>query len=185
MIHVLSFALGVAASLLATYLAHLIVQWKRRGLARQLEGSWAETILGSERPVSICRLTYKPRTRDYVYSGTNYFPSGDDYCDFESESVTFDWKARRMFYIYRFWKKGQIGSQTYGYGWISIEEEGGSVWFADGHYRSSEPDSEAQHSRMERLEDACAVVKIERGGFGDAAWKAKFAKKYAAKKQRS
>lgn len=167
--YALSFALGVCASLLATYIAYRVVQFRRRGLARKLEGYWIEHVLGSERPVSICRLRYHKRSASYVYSGRNFYPSGEDYCDFESESVVFDWKAQRMFYIYRFWKTGEIGRHTYGFGWITITEEADAPSLADGHYRSSDSESVARHTRLIPIESAASLVQMEApGGLQDA-----------------
>jgi hypothetical protein len=173
------FISGVAASLVATWLAYIIVGWKRRGRAAKLEGHWAETVVDSERPVSICRLQHQRRGQAYKFSGTNYFPDGREYCAFESENVVFDWVARRMFYIYKFWVKGKTGEQIYGYGWMSIEDDTESPRLSDGHYRSSLPESKARHSRMKPLAEAAAEVRMKVPARLTEEWKSEFARRYA------
>lgn len=182
--HVFAFFLGVAASLLATYIAYLVVAWRRRGKASKLEGYWAESVLNSDRPVSVCLLRYQ-QGQGFKFSGTNYFPDGREYCSFSSEAVVFDWKALRMFYIYRFWRTGLSGQHTYGYGWMDINDEGAEPVLADGHYRSSDPESVARHSRMKSLAEAAAEVELDLPEKQSEEWRADFVRCYAAKQPRA
>jgi len=150
---IISFVSGVAASLIATWLYAVNQNCRSTASTKSLEGLWVEEVLGSERPFSLCELSYNRRTKKYLYSGCSYFPDGTPFCDFESEMVHIDLLAKRMFYIYRYWETGKIHHQTYGFGWTTVEGTEKALKFGQGHYRSSDPNSVSRHTQLRRLTD--------------------------------
>lgn len=160
-----TFFLGVMASLFATgiwYLFRVFVAYRRLG---HLVGYWLQIIPGfSGRTYSIGRFTYNKSSRSFQWDGTNYMIDATPHCDWESIHLHLDMPAQKILYTYRGNRHSKTFSQFYGFGVMNLEEEtGGNLTPTTGHFQDAQEATLPQGFTMYRLEDMASRLNLKQG----------------------
>ncbi len=78
---IISFLLGIMASLVAAYLYARYSSKIIQDRAKSLEGYWLETVETSgDRIYSIAQFAFDPKTNSYSFDGSNFTNDGNVFC---------------------------------------------------------------------------------------------------------
>lgn len=159
---IISFLLGIMASLVAAYLYARYSSKIIQDRAKSLEGYWLETVETSgDRIYSIAQFAFDPKTNSYSFDGSNFTNDGNVFCTWSSISVRIDQTARRIFYIFRSCVKGDSHTENHGFGVINFSvNDSGEPLPEAGYYIEAKRDGVPHAHTMERLTDVCSRLGI-------------------------
>lgn len=157
---VISFILGTIASLVAAYLYARYSSKVIQNRYKSLEGWWFEVIeTSTDRSYSTAKFVFDPKSNTYSFDGQNFKNDGEPFCSWSSISIQVDQTARRIFYIFRSYVKGEGHNDNHGFGVInfSVNKVGDPIP-ESGYYIEARVNGTPHTHSMERLENVCAKL---------------------------
>lgn len=181
----LTFVLGVLASLIATAIWVGLSVLKDHLQLGYLQGYWLQTIPQYEgRTCSIGRFTYDRRNRRFTWDGTNYGVDGKPMNDWKTIYFHADLENRQLIYTFQANKREEPFHPFYGFGVIYLQRTNGRKFIpTNGFFQDAEPTARPQQFTLHRMEDIMENLKMLEGSWNDDESRSEFVRKYQYIKQ--
>lgn len=147
------FLVGIISSIIATFIYTKLKKQMDGSTLLEIEGSWGEFIPKSEdRQFTFGHIYYNKDMKIYSFDGTNFKNSGEAYCYFQTVASYIDKVNKKFFYTFSAQLDGNSDKLYYGFGVINlILSDKNTLIPVDGHYTSSNIDSESMDHSMQRI----------------------------------
>ena len=158
-----SFILGVVASVLASLIWVTLVACNSYYKLKHISGFWFQHIpYYKGRSYSIGHLSYNRYKRAFEWNGTNYSDNGEPLSDWECVHLHEDLAAKKILSLFRGHFRKSPYSLFYGFVVINFRNTpNNKVYPTDGFFQDAQETETPQHFTLHKLEDIASTFKIK------------------------